>query len=364
MTYYSPEYLEDRRREQARKRRAIVAAIVVLLCVAGVTLVLVNRKHHVVVVRVAAQAHNTPNPTTVTQPEYQAASGAPSLNSVRKALKKIHHRPTHVTHASKSTSGTPLTTAAEASFRQLAASTSGSLAIAVQPLGAGSRQVLGSDEPAHGWSTTKVPVLVSLMRVRGSEGLTPEEQTLAHSAITESNNESVLALFRDLERLKGGLEGASAYMESLLRDAGDNETTVPTAAPPPGAVTTFGQTEWSPGEAVRFFRALALGCLLTTEQTNYVLELMESIVPSESWGLGSAGFSSVAFKGGWGPESGGYLVRQSGIIDPGSNDGVAVAIVTKAPDFATGTQTLTRVAAWLKDHVNLTRRPTSGCSSE
>jgi hypothetical protein len=91
---------------------------------------------------------------------------------------------------------------------------------------------------------------------------------------------------------------------------------VATVPPPPGAATTFGQTEWSPGEAVKFFRALAVGCLLSSSQTGYVLGLMQNIEPSESWGLGSAGFSSVAFKGGWGPESGGYLVRQSGTSIP------------------------------------------------
>ena len=31
---------------------------------------------------------------------------------------------------------------------------------------------------------------------------------------------------------------------------------------------------------------------------------MRTIEPSESFGLGSAGFEQVAFKGGWGPEPG------------------------------------------------------------
>jgi hypothetical protein len=257
-----------------------------------------------------------------------------------------------------------LSSNAESSFQQLAGSLPGHVELAVQPLGSGPTEVLGGDEAAHGWSTTKVPVLVSLLRARGSAGLTSQEQSWAQSAITESNNESVLSLFGDLERLKGGLGGASAYMESVLRDAGDSETAVATAPPPAGAVTTFGQTEWSPGEAVKFFRALANGCLLPSSQTSYVLGLMQNIEASESWGLGSAGFSSVAFKGGWGPEGGGYLVRQSGVIDPGSTSGAAVAIVTQAPDFGAGTETLTRVASWLNHHLHLSARPSSGCSAE
>ena len=254
---------------------------------------------------------------------------------------------------------------ARASFATLTVGLPGRVELAVTPLGAGRREVFGNDEAAHGWSTTKVPVLVALLRARGAAGLTSQEHALAQSAITESDNESVLALFGDLEQIKGGLDGASQYMESLLRISGDNETVVTTAQPPPGAVTTFGQTEWSPGEAVKFFRALALGCLLPSNQTSYVLGLMESIESSESWGLGSAGFSAVAFKGGWGPESGGgYLVRQSGIIDPGSSEGVAVAIVAFAPSFATGTEMLTSTASWLRHHLRLSSRPSAGCTSE
>jgi hypothetical protein len=367
---YSPEYLARRRRAITRRRRAIAASIAVLvLAGAGVAVYLLNRPHRIVVLSVTARVHNTPSKPAAAPSEYPAAPGAPSLKSVESALAATHHKhasvPT-VNPSSGSPSGTDgvLSADAEASFQQLSASLPSHVELAVQPLGAGPREVLGGDEAAHGWSTTKVPVLVSLLRARGTEGLTSQEQSWAQSAITESNNESVLSLFGDLERLKGGLDGASAYMESVLRDAGDNATSVATAPPPAGAVTTFGQTEWSPGEAVKFFRSLANGCLLPTSQTAYVLGLMQNIEASESWGLGSAGFSSVAFKGGWGPEGGGYLVRQSGIIDPGSTNGVAVAIVTQAPDFDAGTETLTRTASWLSHHLNLAARPTTGCSTE
>jgi len=223
--------------------------------------------------------------------------------------------------------------------------------VAVAALGSDATQTAGSQEAAHGWSTTKVPVLVSLLKARGSEGLTGTESSEAHAAITESDNQSILDLFGDLKQLKGGLTGASHYMDTVLRLGGDTDTVVAEGEPPAGAVTTFGQTEWSPLEAAKFYRALALGCLLPANKTQEVLGLMENIEPSESWGLGSAGFTSVAFKGGWGPEGGGYLVRQSGIIDPSSPDGVAVAIVTRAPTFGAGTETLTRTAQWLASHL-------------
>jgi hypothetical protein len=226
--------------------------------------------------------------------------------------------------------------------------------VALLPVGGGAEVLLGGDDPAHGWSTTKVPVLVALLRARGALGLTASESSEADSAITASDNQSILDLFGDLESIAGGLVRASEYVQHLLRAGGDGITTVATAPPPPGAVTTFGQTEWAPGEAVKFFRALSLGRLLPAEQTSYVLHLMEHITPSEIWGLGAGRFTvPVAFKGGWGPEpSGAYLVRQSGIIDPGSSRGVAVSIVAYPPagadSFATGTEMLTRTAQWLR----------------
>jgi hypothetical protein len=360
----SPEHLERRRRVLVRRRRATAAAIVLaLLALGGGGAYYFDSARHVVVVSVTAKVHNTPGRPAASPPgEYRAAPGAPSLSSVRAALATAHRK--HPGSGSASGSGRLLSSGAPSSFQRFASSLPGRVELAVTPLGVGRREVLGDDEAAHGWSTTKVPVLVALLRARGSEGLTSRERTWAQSAIKESNNESVLALFGDLERLEGGLAGASAYIEGLLRMSGDEETVVATAPPPPGAVTTFGQTEWSPGEAVKFFRALALDCLLPAGETSFVLGLMEDIEASESWGLGSAGFDSVAFKGGWGPESGGYLVRQSGIVDPGSSSGAAVAIVAFAPSFGVGTEMLTRTASWLDDHLQLSSRPRADCSSE
>jgi hypothetical protein len=352
-------------------RRRLIACLsigVLVLCVVGLVLFVFPTTRHVKVVRVlktdqvGPQITSTPSLPAASagvQPgrTYQAPPGAPSSpaaaagNAVGTASAAHPVLPADVS----------------ASFAQLSSTLPGDIELAVAPLGAGSTKILGADVPAHGWSTTKVPVLVALLKARGARGLTAQENLLAHSAITESNNESILALFGDLEGIEGGLDGASAYIQQLFRQSGDDETVVTTAPPPPGAVTTFGQTEWRPSEAVKFFRALGNGCLLPAAQSSYVLNLMENIEPSESWGLGSAGFSSVAFKGGWGPEpSGAYLVRQSGIIDVGSSRGVAVSIVAfpSSGSFSTGTQMLTDTAVWLRHELRLVPRNAVGCAGE
>jgi hypothetical protein len=250
------------------------------------------------------------------------------------------------------------------SFRRLRESLPGKVELSLVPLSGGAPESLGGDVAAPGWSTMKVPVLAELLLDRGDRGLTAEEQQLARSAITESSNEAIIALFEHLERTHGGLAGASAAVQELFSRSGDQVTRVATAPPPPNAVTTFGQTLWKPSEAVKFFSALARGCLLPADGTAYVLDLMQQIESEESWGLGEADFSPVAFKGGWGPETdGGYVVRQAGIVNVGKPGTVAVSIVAFAPSFPEGTHMLTSVARWLHSELKLTRRPAAGCVS-
>jgi hypothetical protein len=216
-----------------------------------------------------------------------------------------------------------------------------------------------------GMSTTKILVLASLLRDRGgADRLTAAQKALAESAITESDNQSILDLFSTLEADQGGVVGASSYMTSLLRDAGDSGTSVATAPAPAGYATTFGQTPWTPAAEVTFFRALALGCVLRPADTDYVLGLMRKIVPSERWGLGSAGLSAVAFKGGWGPLAGGYGVRQTGIIGSGDSGAVVAITADPAATFAAGTSALTEVAEWASREIRLVPREPGSCAAQ
>jgi hypothetical protein len=220
----------------------------------------------------------------------------------------------------------------------------------------------GSLPGGHAWSTIKVPIVVTLMRER--EGLDAEEEAWARAALTASDNDAAAALFGRIEAANGGLTGASEAVEATLRAGGDRETAVADAPPPSGAVSTYGQTEWSLAASARFFASLARSCPLDRTGADYVLGLGEEVVPEQSWGLGGASFDPswrVAFKGGWGPEgsaSGPYLVRQSGVLREGAA-GVAVAIAAEADagTFEAGVAALDRVAAWLAEHLRLPSEP-------
>ena len=198
----------------------------------------------------------------------------------------------------------------------------GRVGIAVAGLGGSEPVSIGDAQTGRAWSTIKVPILVTLLdRVGGDSELSAGEQTQAEAALASSDNEAAQALFDRLAALEGGLVPASRAIDETLRRAGDTETRVNTE-PSPEGYSTFGQTMWSAPASALFYRALAAGCLLPAGDTEYVLSLMERVVPDQRWGLGQADApegSTVAFKGGWGPEpDGGYLVRQSGSVVSGT----------------------------------------------
>lgn len=242
---------------------------------------------------------------------------------------------------------------ADSSFQALASSLPAQVGLVVQPLGGGSPREFGDLSEGHAWSSIKVPILATLLREQG-EALGPEEESWARSAITASDNEAAASLFGHIEEQHGGLSGASQAVEAVLHEAGSASTVVATAPPPPGAVSTYGQTEWSLADAAQFFAALGRCEVLGPAGTGLVESLMEEVIPEQRWGLGEVGFPSswrVGMKGGWGPEvesGGSYLVRQSGIVQDG-NGGVAVAMIAmdESGSYPAGAADLTKLAQWL-----------------
>ncbi len=242
---------------------------------------------------------------------------------------------------------------AQRSFAALATSIPAEVGLAVAALGgSGEVETFGSLQSGHAWSTIKLPILVTLMR----EGaLSAGEEQWAAAAIEASDNEAAASLFDQLERTHGGLDGASAAVDEVLAAAGSTGTTLATDPPPRGAVSTYGQTEWSLVGSATFLRSLVNGCLLDPAGTEYVAGLMGSVIPEQHWGLGEAGFEpswSVGLKGGWGPEagSGAYLVRQVGVVRDGKS-GVVASMIASDPSgsFGGGIEAVTRLASWLRE---------------
>lgn len=272
--------------------------------------------------------------------------------------------------AGGASAGTPLVPAgAAASFATLAAHLEGEAGLAVAPLGEGPIQTFGSLQAGHAWSTMKVPVLTTLLAdyEQSNQSLSPAEVEDATRALEESDNAAAEALFGELEKIDGGLVQASQAVQQTLERAGDH-TRINTA-PNDEGFTTWGQSIWSAAGEVRFYRALAQGCLLTSEGTEYVLHLMRSVIPSQRWGAGAAGYPSsvpLAFKGGWGPENGaGYLVRQTAIVGTGKG-GYVVSMIAlpSGGSFEDGVSMITALARWAREHVlSDVSEPEHGCVS-
>jgi hypothetical protein len=244
--------------------------------------------------------------------------------------------------------------ASSSSFGLLESEISGEIGVAYAPLGSPEAQSLGPLQVGHAWSSFKVPISVTVMSEQGGS-LDSNQESLVASAITASDNAAAAALFSELESMTGGR--ASQAVEQTLSEAGA-PTAVATAPPPPGAVSSWGQTEWPLTLATRFYNALACGAY--GGETATILGDMESVTPEQQWGLGQTSFpsgASVAFKAGWGPdgsESGPYLVRQSGIIRSDTGGAVVtIAAQDASGSFEAGVSDLDRVADWVAQNVPL-----------
>jgi beta-lactamase class A len=281
-----------------------------------------------------------------------------------------NHRSRHSAASGPSAFASTVRPGAASSFATLEARSPGPIGIAVAPLGDGPVRTFGSLQIGHAWSTMKVPVLATLLRDYESSGqrLTSQGHGDAALAVEQSDNSAAEALFGQLEQIHGGLDAASAAVEQTLRLAGDPSTTINTQ-PNNQGYTTWGQSEWSATGEVLFYRALAQGCLLGPHDTAYVLELMRNVIPSQRWGAGAAGYPStvsLGFKAGWGPEGGGYLVRQTAIVGSG-NRGYVVSYIAQPPagSFDQGVSTITSIARWAEQNVDLAaRRPSAQCRSQ
>jgi beta-lactamase class A len=265
---------------------------------------------------------------------------------------------------------TPLIVAgAPSSFASLAARLGGATGIAVAPLGDGPIRTFGGFQEGHAWSTMKVPVLVTLLSdyEHSNEVLSPGGRDYAARAIEQSDNAAAEALFGQLEQIHGGLVAASAAVQETLANAGDATTAINTA-PNSQGFTTWGQSVWSTSAEVIFYRALERGCLLAPSDTAYVLGLMRNVVGSQRWGAGAAGYPStipLAFKAGWGPESSGYLVRQTVIVGSG-NRGYVVSMIAEpgGGSFSEGVGMITSIATWARQHLDVgATSPSASCTS-
>ncbi|WP_336623336.1 hypothetical protein [Nocardia mangyaensis] len=223
-----------------------------------------------------------------------------------------------------------------ADFAELQQGFRGSAGLAIMPVGGEKMVTFGTWTSGPAWSTIKVPMAIAALRADNAYAAT------ASAAITASDNGAADTLWASL----GSGVDAAAAVQGVLREGGDDTTTVPSVRTRSDA-SIYGQSDWTLADQVRF--AAQLPCV---PQSQRVLDLMGQIVPSHRWGLGA--FGSAEFKGGWGPDpSGKYLVRQFGLIDsPSGRIAIAFAAQPDSGAFADGMTMLDKMATLLSGHLS------------
>lgn len=190
-----------------------------------------------------------------------------------------------------------------------------------------------SDDPAMpAWSTIKVPLAVAAYRVAPDTA-----QLAAPAAITASDNDAALQLWNALPPGAG---------DTVLTEGGVPKTINTERIRP--EFSTFGQTMLTAAEESTFMSNLS--CL---SGAGPVLELMGHIVPGQDYGLGQ--LPNARFKGGWGPSvTGGYEVRQMGLVSNSAGQDVALALVVVPADgsYQTGQAMANAVAEQLRGRLD------------
>ncbi len=222
------------------------------------------------------------------------------------------------------------------SFAQLQAALGVQLGIALMPVGSsGTPMSFGDWGSGPAWSTMKVPLAMAALR----QGDSASASGPIGVAITQSDNDAAETIWRAL----GPPAVAADKIDAVLRETGD-PTQVQSTRTRLG-YSAFGQTDWSLANQTRFLATAACD-----RRSAPVFALMGHIASDQQWGLGA--IPGARFKGGWGPlETGGYLVRQLGVIDTDRGQ-IAVAIATQpnSGTFSDGVANLSQVGRWVRDH--------------
>lgn len=259
--------------------------------------------------------------------------------------------------------GDLITPQGKTEFDKLASGLGGQVGVVVGRVGAPGGQQLGGLTGGKAWSTIKLAIAAKVLSdARGPGGLKGDQAGQMRQAITASDNAAAANLFDGLKSKHGGLAGASEAVGAPLRAAGDSATSISTQGR--GGFSTYGQTDWALADQQRFMSKLAAGCVPDKQSAEYLLGLMGEVVSGQRWGLGSAGVPA-RLKGGWGPgEGGGYLVRQTGVLElDGGSHPVVVSMAALPSDgqFATGQTMLTQMAKWVAGNVQRAKAAPAGC---
>ncbi|MBO3140391.1 hypothetical protein [Dermatophilus congolensis] len=228
------------------------------------------------------------------------------------------------------------------------------LTIAWAPVGHPEQvQQLGTTDTIDAWSTIKVPLALAAIQQRGGD-LPKAVANDIEMSVRISDNDAARRLWEGLENF--GMK--AELVNEVLGDTGDKRTRA--ARNSAGVRVPFGLTAWRVNDAAKF--AATLPCVPYGAQ---IMRDMRFIDHTQSWGIGAVArgtnkrglnVDDVAFKGGWGPSTSGYLMRQVGvlILPGGGGVGVALLVQPHGGNHDAGAKILSQAASWLRDSLGAT----------
>ncbi len=282
---------------------------------------------------------------TVTVLGLGAVGCSRSVSSAPEVTEVVTVTGTAASAAAPASSAAAVPAALKSSYKKFSRGLAQPVGVSIMAVGGGPVISLGDQAPRVAWSTIKVPLALAAQR---KNGITAAET----GAIVDSDNAAAESLWVSL----GSSQEAAQAVTAVLAEGGDVTTTVPSQRER-AEFSIFGQTVWTLDDAVRF--TAHLPCL---PDSAHVVQLMGRVAGNQEWGIDTISTGSTAVKGGWGPGmSGGYVVRQIGLLTRPDGAQIAFAISTYAADASMegGITALNQVGSWIGE--NLDSMPGGNC---
>jgi Beta-lactamase enzyme family len=220
---------------------------------------------------------------------------------------------------------------------------SGTVLAAVYDVRTGQSWRLGDGPPQDEASVVKLDILETLLSESDGTGLSVGSQGLAGQMIEDSDNDAATSLWY----AAGGTAGLAAYDDR----AGLTRTT-PSACvvcadfPWPG----WGLTTTVPYDQITLLKQLIKpGPLLTTDERQYALSLLENVTPGQAWGVsgGVPAGVTVALKNGWLPlndDNTDWQINSEGWVSGDGRDYLISVLTTGNPTEQYGIDTISEIS--------------------
>jgi hypothetical protein len=223
---------------------------------------------------------------------------------------------------------------------------SGTVLAAVYDVRTGQSWRLGDGPAQAEASVVKVNILEALLSGSDGAGLSPDNQGLAEQMIEDSDNDAATSLWY----AAGGTAGLTAYNAK----AGLTRTT-PSACVVCGdfAWPGWGLTTTVPYDQITLLKQLVKpGPLLTADDREYALSLLENVAPAQAWGVsgGVPAGVTVALKNGWLPLNGDntdWQINSEGWVSGDDRDYLISVLTTGNPTEQYGIDTINELSTLL-----------------